>query len=641
MIKYDELIFVNGGRLERELGASPVSLVWESPFVSAPGNIVSNRTNTIDFPLTRKNMAVLERLHIIQDSQLPFRKLEARYVRCPFYVNRNNQLLSGVYIVANVPYDGPTLLHGTATVQSLTKDKITLSFVWGNADAIQDMLGRSLRELVPDIGHLRWVDWSEDGVAQHDTLFASNVRFTSRVSYTDHAHPFVSVATLLDYIAGTFGIQIDLDAQERLCLPLLTRDDSADTHPYNDVRYVTGKVWHTVNEYPDPQYNTGNWILMPDGSTDLDFNGRYLDNGVIDVTDLDTVNLDIDGDYFHWSTMNASQTPEYGSIQIVPCDEAGDTGGHVDIARIELAPGEISGSRRKCVASTQRHISADVSQYTHIIVRYGDASTAMEAPVSVGVTSLRIYKDFEEGDEVPWGGRYPLVANYPDWTCEEFIKTLMKLTGTVCEWRGDRHVALVPYSSLFGNKAGAVDWSDRTDDILGTTTFSKLTAAKVWNISFEKDEDVHVSPDRAIATGNDTGAYSSDLLKLPVTTSDTYGSGAYRIGLYDITVDEDGNDVYEAADVKQRVFSIDDDQPLTVSNGPDGAAIETMLAPFIASLKRPRVLKLTVWLDDADIFVLDTKRPVYLRQTGRYYALSKLTVKGAGGKCEAELILMQ
>jgi hypothetical protein len=65
--------------------------------------------------------------------------------------------------------------------------------------------------------------------------------------------------------------------------------------------------------------------------------------------------------------------------------------------------------------------------------------------------------------------------------------------------------------------------------------------------------------------------------------------------------------------------------------------LDNRYRPYADIIRRPVVLKAEFVLTTYDLFSLDMTIPVYLKQTGHYYLIRKLTTK-SGGVADAELI---
>ena len=76
-----ERIYINGVLMEQS-DTKGISLVYQSQLFSDIDSIVSNRTNSVDFPMTRNNLLAIDRSHLPGiDSIYAYRRHRAIYIR--------------------------------------------------------------------------------------------------------------------------------------------------------------------------------------------------------------------------------------------------------------------------------------------------------------------------------------------------------------------------------------------------------------------------------------------------------------------------------------------------------------------------------------------------------------------------------
>ena len=101
---YEEII-INGKTMELDANSKGVQMVLQSPYLTDIKAIISNRTNTVTFPATNHNRAIIGCVSLQQDSVFPYRKHRAIYRR-----------------------DGVQMFDGKATLLSVTDKQIQMCF---------------------------------------------------------------------------------------------------------------------------------------------------------------------------------------------------------------------------------------------------------------------------------------------------------------------------------------------------------------------------------------------------------------------------------------------------------------------------------------------------------------------------------
>ena len=260
-----------------------------------------------------------------------------------------------------------------------------------------------------------------------------------------------------------------------------------------------------------------------------------------------------------------------------------------------------------------------------------------------GVTlASRIVPDPAEGEDVLYniGERnYPLWANLPDMSCGDFLKALMLPFGLFAYSEREGVIRFTSFAELYANRTRAVDWTDRMIEQEPDERTTVLEGFARRNLmKWKADEGV---PD-GILDG--------------VIECDDDNLDAERVQYDSPLTLPYGNSVpvwtYEDGDTC--TFLGDDRAPRLIRSlgnpTPDNvrrmvydpgmawpALLDSLYAEYRRTVLHPVVLKVQVLMRTADLNALDMRIPVYLRQTGHYYAIRRLTTKDSR-TAEAELI---
>ena len=119
-----EQIYINDVLMDRTDGKA-VSLVFQSQLFTDIDSIVSNRTNAVEFPATKKNLSAVGNPQMAgSKSEFAYRKHRAVYLR-----------------------DGVQIFSGFGTLLSVSGTSIKFSFTWGNVSVFKKLLDYKLREI--------------------------------------------------------------------------------------------------------------------------------------------------------------------------------------------------------------------------------------------------------------------------------------------------------------------------------------------------------------------------------------------------------------------------------------------------------------------------------------------------------------
>lgn len=235
---------------------------------------------------------------------------------------------------------------------------------------------------------------------------------------------------------------------------------------------------------------------------------------------------------------------------------------------------------------------------------------------------------------------FPISDNLPNIGQMEFIKAVLGLFGAIIR-TANGTLVLEHYDDIL-HKAQAVDWTHKVDMQDGIEDFQYLLSdfAQKNTIKYEPDVTLPVSPDITLEMEDQTASESKELLKLPFAASIRDQAIHYRCR--DV-FPEDG-DYYievEDIDIKPRIFGFTYDGQTRGLIFPDSLsgkwAASAYLETYQSLIRKPVQISVNIRLHEIDLATLDTTRPVYLGQYGRYYAILKIQTSKTD-LCKVELL---
>lgn len=288
---------------------------------------------------------------------------------------------------------------------------------------------------------------------------------------------------------------------------------------------------------------------------------------------------------------------------------------------------EISGKGRVSIKQSQT-IKFEVKVITPLSYSYTFEGGSVQIDLA-GTTN-----------DVTNGLYFPIAENLPEIKVIDLIKALCVLTGTFPLQGGGDVVTFVPYSVLADNKPYAVDWSSRlmpneSANKPRNTDYKVGEWAQTNWYKWKEDSTTKANVDASIPVGNETLDATRDVITLPFAATD-----GDIIPMY--TLSDDGTKVtYKACQPRLiRLIEDTDKTPSTAKGWFDidlTAIIGERYGVLMQMLDDARVLKEHFALSDVDILNFDESKPVYVRQYGAYFAVTKITAKD-NGIAEVEMV---
>jgi hypothetical protein len=303
-------------------------------------------------------------------------------------------------------------------------------------------------------------------------------------------------------------------------------------------------------------------------------------------------------------------------------------------------------------------ISVKKDDTVNFVLRAG-TNALFQVTIELFSGSLAIYP---ESKTVLFSTLYPIIPNLPDITCLDFVKTFMLLFGLFAYYDKDsaNNIRFFSVDEIYNRKPDAKDWTNKliTGNRIENITFTFQDYAQTNHIRYLKDETVKVNADGYIEVNNQTLEKEKDIAELKFAASDEDRNRFIYIPLYTKKEEEKeeeetemrgGVTIVRIVEIEykkttNRIALMDFGSsgstarfPAEMYFGKDGDAygrINKYYKKYQEILLRPKVIEATFLLNEPDLYNIDLLTPVYLEQTGQYYAIIDINVNEKGAKCK-------
>ena len=631
-----ELYYIDGERLDVSADASPLSLVFQSPYFTDINAIVGNRSNQAKFPATPRNLRAIGYAGVQGDTaEYPYTRHTAVYVR-----------------------DGVQVFRGLAILQSVTPTEIAMSFTWGDTEPFRAILGQRLRDMQRMVAE----DFAlyKDG----DVTYGEDSHISGYMSFgAGKQQPVISAAEVAERIDGELNADGLFDG---LQLPLLTQEGKeyakdAETIIFGSGAsmvqwsYTTGQGVTRFAVSPDLTGGRNVFSVPVEGSVKVRcslVNEHYRAVRALRVRVAAGISYDVTAgvagttaDFALATWENGASEPTMHALGVWTLGEA--SGGWQTMTLQE----DIDATIETMVGSefVAFALVLDYRPYT-------DAWTARK----------RVWKPVEVAanpDEFYW---YPLWLNLPDWDALTFTKNVMAMRGQFAAADGGR-IAFAGVGELYAGRGDVTGKGSRRTLVLVSSDDSLvesggdyivvqsggLPGKGEWtpNVQTERGrvaETRFTFKDYAqrnvmqYAGGSDAGAIVVEngtlaAEKVLVTLGWRAANGnEIAVWSYD---DESDRYTFTKGEPHILAGATPAEAEWTPAMRWEGAQglLATYYADYQRAVRRPRVLKVKVVLSASELAAIDTHAPVYMKHTGHYYAIMSLTTKD-GGLADAELL---
>lgn len=597
-----EQIYINGILMDQE-GGKPTSLVYQSPIFTDIDNIVSNRTNSVNFPVTRNNLNAIDNCQMTSgSSKFAYRRHTVKYYR-----------------------DGVQIFSGYGTLMSVTQTQIKFTFTWGNVAAFKKLLDYKLRKIKGPVGQEEIsIPWRDNAV--------NTPNFAMNLDTGGYPHPVMKVSTLLAGIELTTGVTIEnkeLLSDYRIPVTGKQADDNAKRNQGamtgSDIFAKTwGMMCHFLTSAPAN-----------------DVRGMYIGNGMYDVEPYETLQIIVPASFRYSCTKHAGVSSQ--QVAVFAVDEDGNH--PKQLAYVQMHKTE-SGARfvystGSDIFGKETILNLNVSEYTHLMIKVREFGSAIESTTTME-GSLTLIPDYDKEQELIYGGVYPMIRNLPDWTLSQLLKNLMKMEGLFATCPDESTIRLVSIDDLYAQRENAVDITDAlmlgsSDSLTKEYSFGSYSQKNIFK--YAEDGTVKTDASGYISIDDDNLGAESELLSLDFAASDDNGK-TVSLPLY--TKNEDGG--YDYADVTPRILKVKsvegNREKLTFRGLEWPRLIADRYSGFSDVIRNAKVIKASMRISTVQLANLDLMTPVFSYTLGHYYAILSLTTK-ENGIADVELLQLQ
>lgn len=598
-----ERIFINGIEIEREAQKS-VSLVYQSPYFTDIDFIVSNRTTSVEIPRTPNNVRAVEYAGVMQGTSL------------------------FEYNIHKVVYerDGVQLFTGTATLLSISPSSYKFTFAWGNISAFQQMLDTNLRDLQTDADS-DYIGYNNTAVINNPNYYPSGWDNVAAWGYGVNGlsiQPIMPVSQIMSKLSERFGVSFSFPNGrnfDKYRIPIVTRYGDERSASWQGVRFVGGGLGITT------QGDGGSTYLSGVAADRL--GGLEVNEGIINTEDIDTLVVNVPKGFQTKEKFTANMLGIGLRVMAITYE-----GADALFTTIQTIPTEreyhYNDGDAYFTYTVVSNVSytIDVTGWDEVVLAVAykasessiiDNSTLTQVEV-VSNSGVVVYDP--EADTISFGGSsiLPLFANLPDMSVADFLKNLMKIEGVFAYSNNSREVVFVSLDDLYNNRTQAEDWSDKVMTTNGlptemATSFNSL-AQKNW-MRYAEDEQVPTDYDGYIVVNSALLEQENNLIE--VDFAPTKGNS---IGVW-----VSGADGVEWHDVEPRILREQADGSIGFVGMGWDSLIASNYSTYQQTVQQPRTVKVGAVLTTADLLKYDPTKPIYIRQWGHYYAVTKLTTK--------------
>ncbi len=420
---------------------------------------------------------------------------------------------------------------------------------------------------------------------------------------------------------------------QRYWLALTSRNGDTTTRRYQGTYYGN---FGTYNYEGADWYG---WTGLKNANGGSDPHGLLNSMGVIDVSQVDTLNIQLMGTF----RMTKRVSTDVGhNMDLYGLKESGWS-----YIRNICAGSIVSHSGSDYTYEYSPNISAtiDVSDYSSLVIMLHHDSlggSGFDATISnQSMTFKYLVAEPTSDEECLYNATsdnvYPIWLNLPDISCGQFIKNLLWLRGEFAYSQNGKDFQIISFNQLQANKSVARDWTDKMTTLYPTERQTKLdgTAQKNYFRYAEADYYDNTQYQGVLNTQDETIDAEAEYCK-----SDFAICPDNKIPVW--TINDEGEWDFAGGTIPPSLLY---SYPIlvifhyTVYNPilKWSSRLAEWYNQYAMIIRKPVVLKAEFVLSTYDLFTLDMTIPVYLKQTGHYYLIRKLTTK-SGGVADAELI---
>lgn len=576
-----------------------ITLQYKSFLFSGISEITSPHTWTVSLPITARNKKVIEQ------AQSPDYSGDYPYSQYTVdYYSKSLRLING----------------GKATLTSIT-DRINFVFIFGKIfELIKELETKKLTELTE--GGSDYLEWNRSmnlaafgfknwyNYTNEDRTFTSHADMPFAVT-----HPAIPLSWIIDKIESEFSITITDLGLTDICIPI-TKTDGISAIQTSDNNEATAST-------PADTYEQ-KVMFETISSGYFKLNGSY--------EKIIPANV-VSGKY----EISANITVESITGKTLTLCVEDSEGNETEIEELEegVVPGEYTGTSIEF-----DFLNTDKSIY----IKASETVSITSATLTMTVSPLTA-----QYSAATTGGFFPIIPNLPDMTCAEFITDCMIYTGKF-PFINDIDSSEILFrgaQTLISNVGtGSLDWSGKLIDIT-EINYRFGDYAQKNSIDYNEGEADEVNGTVGyLNVQNSFLEPIKELSRMKFNAAKPIG-GNIRLNaiidlpLYDISVQsgvlitnkKDIDKSYLGKIAARYVYFTEAMKFSSIVQNTEYTALQSLIL-------KPRVIKANVMLNAVDIFNLNMEKPIYFKQTGKYYAILTAQVEEEAAT-ELELLEIQ
>lgn len=599
---YDIRIIDNGAERSLDLQEASFPYNFEASDVAQIKDASANWSYGITIPKTANNKSVFKHASSpFVQSDMPYKRL-----LCNVYSDGIRIVHNGVLFLdaASITTYSIQILSGVSDVFERMKD---IDFEDWNKDIAVVIPMQQDTPIIPDIDY-----------AYPDIKVTSDGKSMLWREYdvADFLHPVVSVRGLLDKICSELGYSFSTNTSASLIDDLWMTLPKCKLHTQGHI-YQSGKLYINPPEIaPNEIVNQGKTKygkakvgieLELRQSTYVDEHGEPLD--------LDLVLL--------------SYKQQSGYCMVKVTDSNGGNMQQYDV----LDTMELNAFLQYEESHLYDGFKASM-EIANIPWRYIDGGHQYWFNGLDFETRMYFVQIDHDGDNAQAGDTIKLYANLGYKTAQDFFKTLCQIFGWIVTVNSETNtINAYTMGYVQGRKAQAKDWTDKVvmnDDQKHTFQIGDYGRSNIIRLAENK---ITAYQDQAtFAIPNEQLKDEQVLVDVKVTSGTDD-----RAEQYEYDEEKDTHKWKNGSDPHLLIVDFFDPSQVTHYTASD---MRDNYAGLIDMLQAVEVLTCKVVLNVTDIINFNPYTPIYLRQTGKYYYVNKISQWEARKSCEIELIAL-
>lgn len=595
-----EELYINS--LKVDTSGDGITFTMKSNIAGKLDKIIAGYSNTIKLPKTVNNMRVLDLPEMVSH--------DSGYIR---------KQLSVVLLRNGIPI----ISDGVGYIVNVTKDAYELAVTFGVVSFLNPIkeAGELSEVLKNNVGgRLTWTagcTTNSPAYSRTDFGFANydnGVNDESKIA----VHPIVKLEYLLYWIEKEFDIKIYFSEQwdgvdqvrEGLKdIGIMCTGTKNSWNVINDVlsQYNTSDKWDAENTDQYNYYKLANWKLTGSLSQyKITVNGDRINIGH---------NISSFYVYIHGYSGNQTSTlylcKNFTSI--------------IDTYEALLQRDAVwNGERYEIMVDEDVVTNLWEGDTLTVVIRVSNEGTISLSSFTMQLQFTYNVAEGEEPEDIMYPSNYPIQPNLPKMKISEFLQMCGLLRGKFPIVRPGRNNELwfVGFDDIVAKKMNAVNWSDKWDGEFENIGYRFLDYQKNI-INYKNDADVDNRIRGILYVDDSTLEKEGEFAEVKISGTTPNATKVY-IPQYKLN----GDGEVEEGDVSDRLLQV------SAANNAyfKDLAFNEIVANWYTNMQRvfnkPVVIKATFRLTEIDIMQLDYTIPVYLNQTGRYYAIVQVQYKG-------------